>query len=108
MKEEDIKKILSKSEIETSDDFINKLMNRIEVEKEHKKIPFLSVFKPVLAVCAILGFIVILMLTKLLDIEFNFLNVPSKTPILIVATFVFLYFINNMIRMNEKLAKSEL
>ena len=57
MKEEELKKIISKSTVATSDDFLNHLMHRIDTERELKKASFLGSFKSVLIACSILGLI---------------------------------------------------
>jgi len=102
MKEEELKKIISKSTVETSDDFINNLMNVIEVKEQTKNTIVSWSLKIVLLVCFILIMLVLWVLPKVIDYDlFNVFSfeVP-KTPLFIMITFVFLYYVNSMVRLN--------
>ncbi|MDH7444379.1 hypothetical protein [Aquimarina sp. 2201CG14-23] len=106
MKEEELKKIMGKSAIETSDDFINKLMDTIEKDQKVEKISFWWSFKPVLIVCSSLVLTITFFLYKFLSTDSSFLNLlgeVNKTPIFVMITLVFLYFINQVIKLNENL-----
>lgn len=110
MTEEELKKIIGKSKIETSDDFVDKLMHTIEVHQEAKKISFWWSFRPVLIACTILALTVAFILFKFLSSDSDFLSsfagIP-KTPIFIIVALIFLYYINTIIKLNESLLGSK-
>ncbi|MBG6129562.1 hypothetical protein IWQ47_001135 [Aquimarina sp. EL_43] len=104
MKEEELKKIMSKSTIETSDDFINTLMNTIEVDQKNKETSFWWSFKPILITCSILILTITFILFKFLNysnISLSVLTKIPKTPVFVVVTLVLLFYINSIIRLNE-------
>lgn len=104
MKEDELKKIIKKSELKTSDDFINTLMHSIETSREAKKESIWWSFKPVMIVCTILLLLITMALFKLLSNENSFINslmdVP-KIPIFTLVTIFLLVYINSLIRLNE-------
>lgn len=109
MKEEQLKKIIKKSTIETSDDFINDLMVSIKKSQEVEEKYFWWSFKPVLIACAILVLTLTFFLFKLLSADTSFLNPivsVHKTPIFIVITLIFLYYINSIIKLNKMRTRS--
>ncbi|WP_299217279.1 hypothetical protein [uncultured Aquimarina sp.] len=104
MKEENLKKLISKSTVETSNDFINNLMNAIEAQKETKKMSFRFSFKMVLLVCSTLTLILSGLLFNILGKESRLFDsltedIP-KTPVFLVITLTLLYYINSIIRLN--------
>ncbi|WP_299180027.1 hypothetical protein [uncultured Aquimarina sp.] len=103
MKEENIKKILEKSTVETSDDFINKLMKKVDVQQKAKKSSFWS-FNIVIVACSILLFIVVGSLYNLSEYDFkifsSFFNNIPKTPIFLMIIITILCFMNSIIRLN--------
>ncbi|AXT55140.1 hypothetical protein D1815_04980 [Aquimarina sp. AD1] len=103
MKEENVKKILEKSTVETSDDFINKLMKKVDVQQNTKKSSFWS-FKIVIVACSILLFIAIGSLHNFPEHNFSmfgsfFNNIP-KTPFFLMIIITILCFMNSIIRLN--------
>ncbi len=104
MKEEELKKIMSKSTIETSDDFVNTLMNTIEVDQEIKSTSFLWSFKPILITCSVLILTITFILFKFLNhsnILLNVLTKIPKIPVFVVVTLLLLFYINSIIKLNE-------
>ncbi len=106
MKEEELKKIINKSTVETSDDFINNLMNAIEV-KEQTKNNLTWSLKIVLITCFILIVLLLWVLPKVIDYKvFNFFSFEiPKTPLFLTITFVFLYYVNSIVRLNHHNSK---
>lgn len=104
MKEESLKKIMQKSSIETSDDFMNTLMNRIEVSKEEQKVTIWNSFRYILIAVLVLLIPATGILFKLLRQESSFLStlkdIPT-TPVFVVITLFLLYGINSMIRLQN-------
>ncbi len=104
MKEESLKKIMQKSSVETSDDFMNTLMNRIDTSKEKKKIAIWNSFRYTLIATLILLIPATGILFKLLRQESSFLStlkdIPT-TPVFVVITLFLLYGINSMIRLQN-------
>ncbi len=103
MKEEHIKKIIKKSRIETSEVFVDELMNAIEKSQETKKIKSWWSFKVVLTVCAVLVLFLTFFLFKLLHHDSGFLTSligGHKMPIFIVVTLILLYNINSILKFN--------
>lgn len=102
MKEESLKKIIQKSTLETSDDFINNLMSAIEVEQK-QKVTIWDSFKFSLSISILLIVIATGVLFKILHQEnATFLNenIPT-TPIFIGITAILFYAINFLIRLQE-------
>ncbi len=102
MKEEDIKKIISKSTVETSDDFINNLMNTVVAQKKAKQKTFWWSFPVILVICSILTLLIIGMFNHILHNKLTFSNglvnnIP-RTPFLLIITATILFYINNIIR----------
>jgi hypothetical protein len=104
MKEESLKKIMQKSSIETSDDFMNTLMNRIEVSKEEQKVTIWNSFRHTLVAALVLLIPATGILFKLLRQESSFLStlkdIPA-TPIFVITTLLLLFGINSMIRLQN-------
>lgn len=106
MKEEELKKIMQKSTLKTSDDFINKLMHTIDVKEEKRKMSLWNSFRPVLITSSILLIVITFIFYKLLQVESRFLEALSsipKTPLFVMVTLFFLYVINSSIRLYERL-----
>ena len=104
MKEESLKKIMQKSSVETSDDFMNTLMNRIEVSKEKRKIKIWNSFRYTLVATLVLLIPATGILFKLLRQESSFLSALKEiptTPIFVIITLFLLYSINSMIRLQN-------
>lgn len=105
MKEDRFKELMQKSTLETSDDFINSLMDTIEVSK-HQKSKFWNSFSFTITITTILILLGTGMLYKLLrqeQITIDFLEVIPATPLFIVVTAILLYALNSMIRIHSKL-----
>ncbi|WP_299207571.1 hypothetical protein [uncultured Dokdonia sp.] len=104
MKEESLKKIMQNSTVETSEDFINNLMNAIEVSKEQQKIPFWNSFRFILVTSSVFMILATGILFKLLDQSSSFLsilkNIP-KIPVFSIITILLFYTINSIIRVRE-------
>lgn len=104
MNHEELKKIIGKSTIETSDDFINTLMSNIEVNQEVKKTSYWWSYRSVIIACTILIVIITHILYTLLRADsslLKFLADIPKTPIFIFVILLSLYGINNIIKLNE-------
>lgn len=106
MKEEELKKIIRKSKIETSDDFINQLMNTIEIDKEVSKASYWWSFRSIIIGCTILVLAITFILFKFLNSDNillnNFTDIP-KTPIFIMVILIILFYINTIIKLNENM-----
>ncbi|GGG12255.1 hypothetical protein GCM10011344_11210 [Dokdonia pacifica] len=104
MKEESLKKIMQKSTLETSDDFINNLMDTIEVSKQQQKIRFWNSYKFTLITTLILIIPATGLLFRLLRQESAvlsiFKNIPI-TPMFVAITLLLLYMINTIIKLQE-------
>ncbi len=106
MKEEELKKIIQKSTLETSDEFINKLMHTIDVKEEKRKMSLWNSFRPVLITSSVLMVMITFIFYKLLQVESRFLEVLSsvpKTPLFVLVTLFLLYVINWSIRTYEQM-----
>ena len=104
MKEDSLKKLIQKSTLETSDDFINNLMDTIEVSKQPQKVNFWNSYKFTLICTSILIIFITGVLFKLLRQESAltiFKEIPT-TPIFAIVTLVLLYTINSIIKLKEK------
>ncbi|MBW1296460.1 hypothetical protein [Aquimarina litoralis] len=108
MKEEKLKEMISKSTIETSDDFINKVMKGIELQEERKKQSIFWSFPVILFVCSALILAIVGLLFYMLNIQ-NFMeyatfNSIPKTPVFLLVIGVAFYYINHIMRLhhNEK------
>ena len=107
MKEEHLKRLLAKAKIETSDEFLNTLMHRVNSEfitSSTTKILF-SV-KRLLVVCSLLIAIVSLITYIALKGNYHFFNVnieSSTTPIIVIVFGILLFVLNNLIRSFEVL-----
>ena len=106
MKEEELKKIISKSTVATSDDFVNHLMHRIDTEKELKKASFLGSFRSVFIACFILGLMTTFVSYKFFLGSEGIINVPNG-PIFIGVTLILLFGINSIVKTNHKLLKAK-
>lgn len=100
MKEEALKKIIKKGSLETSNEFVDSLMNQIEVEQEVKKVPTWWSFKWVLVSCIVLTLILTFVLFKLLASFAIFSHIP-KLPVFLCVTSLLLYYINTLVRVRE-------
>ncbi|WP_298540087.1 hypothetical protein [uncultured Aquimarina sp.] len=104
MKEEELKRIISKSTVETSDDFINNLMNAIEVQEQTKKVKVWWSFRTILILCSILILLIVGLLHQVIGTDNGLLNSSSidipKTPVFLIITFALLYYLNTVIRLN--------
>ncbi|WP_109301059.1 hypothetical protein [Aquimarina sp. AU474] len=106
MKDDQLKKIIQKSTIETSDDFLNNLMHTIENQKNVKKSSLWWSFKSVLIACTLL-------VTGITFLTFIYLGNTTgsisfeipKTPIFIIITTLLLLAVNHVIRVNENYGK---
>ncbi len=104
MKEEQLKKIIEKSTIETSDDFINNLMSSVEMNQERKK-SLKRLFKTVLIVISILSIAISFILFQYTGDKNSPINVLThipKTPLFVVFMIAILGYINAFIRLNEQ------
>ena len=107
MKEEQIRKILSKSKVETSDDFVDKVMLKVDEERQLKLESKRVSFRPVLISSALLILVVTFVLYQLL-ISSGFPGAILSThqmPIFLLITFALLYYLNYAIRLNNKFRK---
>lgn len=104
MKEEELKKIMQKSTLETSDDFINQLMHIIDA-KEERKVSHWNSFRSVLIASSVLLVVITFIFYKLLQVQSSFLEIFSsipKIPLFVMVTLSLLYFINSSIRLYER------
>jgi len=108
MKEEQLKKIIKKSTVETSDDFINNLMESIEISQKASKPSFWSSFKPTLIFSALLLCIIsyaAYSLTSSDDMGLEYFSKLPKTPIFLLLTLALLFAMNSVITLNEQKKK---
>ncbi|WP_422106875.1 hypothetical protein [Winogradskyella sp.] len=103
MKEEQLKKIIQKSTVETSDQFINNLMSSIDHNQERKK-TLKSLFKRALIAISIVSIAMSYVLYQYLDSENSLGILPNipKTPLFVIFMVVILFYINTFIRTNEQ------
>lgn len=103
MKEDQIKKIIQKSTVETSDDFINTLMQLIEAEEKVKPTSVWWSFRTILILCSLLTMIITLGVFRFSTMGMEILNIGGipKTPVFIVVTVLLLCLINHLIRVSE-------
>ncbi len=103
MKEEKARDLLQKSIIETSDDFTDKLMRRLEAEKAAKKTlswSFTSMFLVLSLAILVLSFISYKFLKSGVDI-FNIGLDIGRTPIFIIGTILVFIALNYTLKLNE-------
>ena len=108
MKEEQIKKIIKKSTIETSDDFVDGLMAAIAKDKEAKNTYVLSFSKPVLITCIVLVVCLTFLLFKVLGLDFGVLSAltgSKRTPVFVAVIFILLYSLNTLIKLNKNVVR---
>ncbi|MGY3794606.1 hypothetical protein [Aquimarina sp. 433] len=98
MKEEKFKELISKSTIETSDDFVNKVMQGIQLQKEVKKQSRFWSFPVIIIVCSALILTILGMLFYTLNTEYAIFSSIPKTPIFLFIIGIGLYYINQLIR----------
>ncbi|NHF59388.1 hypothetical protein FK220_008560 [Flavobacteriaceae bacterium TP-CH-4] len=104
MTEEQLKKIMVKSTLETSDEFLDTLMSTIEKKQMVERIPLWWSFIPVVIASIILVLLATLLLFQLLQSDvrlFGSLVSIPKTPLFVMVTLIFLYYINAVIKLNE-------
>ncbi|MEO1031150.1 MAG: hypothetical protein AAFX55_07080 [Bacteroidota bacterium] len=103
MKEEQLKKIIQKSTIETSDQFINNLMSSIDLNQERKK-TLKGLFKRALIAISIVSIAMSYVLYQYLGDENSLSILPNipKTPLFVIFMVVILFYINTFIRTNEQ------
>lgn len=110
MKEEELKKIISKSTIETSDNFIDEIISRVEENTKCKEAYHFWSFRYVLYTCLVLVFVITFFLFRILNDtngSLRFIADVVKTPIFLLVTITCLYYINNIIKLNENLSNSK-
>ncbi len=104
MKEDDFKKILEKSKLETSDSFVDSLMYQIELEPQYsQQLSKRISFKPILILCGILAMIISV-------VSYYFINNLTKShidiksiaiPAFITLFGTLLFVLNNFIKTLE-------
>ncbi len=103
MKEEEIKRIVQKSELETSADFTDRLMLQIEKNRNKKPAVF-TVFLWILPVLCLLSAVISYLLFK--NYGSTFLLSPlnlkiSGTPVFVMVTVILLFAINYGLQLHE-------
>ena len=105
MNEEDVKKLLLKSKIETSKDFTDELMNRIDLETQPSVEKTLGIsFKKILILCGCLLLIIGFLTFQLVGPKISLALFQGKnmaTPLMILVFGTVLYSLNNFIRTME-------
>ena len=105
MKEEQLKKIMKKSSVETSEGFINDLMTSIEASQETQKTSYKKLIWLVSLISSVTISGLILLIMKSNPVENTYLKFISdipKMPILVIVTLSLLFGINYLIRLNEE------
>ncbi|RZN84649.1 MAG: hypothetical protein EVB11_00945 [Winogradskyella sp.] len=104
MKEEQFKKIIKKSSIETSEDFINNLMESIEIHKKTQKTSFKAI-RLVLGIVSVIISCLVFLFIKSDSKENSYwefmISIP-KIPLLVIVTLSLLFGLNYLIRLNEE------
>jgi hypothetical protein len=104
MIEEETKKILQKSMLKTSDSFMNELMNKIEAKEKVEKASVWPI-RTTLSVISIILLLMSFVLYKSLHLSNNILSTGisiSKTAIFSIASLIFLFIINHILKLNEE------
>lgn len=104
MKEEEFKKIIQKSSVEISNDFINTMMNSIETNQKRKK-ALKRLFHRALIIITILSTTLSFTLFQYLKGENSLLNIVTnmpKTPVFVLFMIVILIYLNSFIKVNEE------
>ena len=105
MKEEDIKQLIQKSKVETSEDFINHLMQRIDEETQPSVQTLIGIsFRRLLAICVglmvLISFLGYFLMGGLIT-DTGFEMKGLATPLLVIVFGVMLFVLNNFIRTME-------
>ncbi len=99
MNEEKARDLLQKSIIKTSDDFTDKLMRRLEVEKVEKK-PFSWSFTPTFLVLALAILAISFTSYKFLKSGVNLFDL-GRIPIFTIGAVLFFLALNHILKLNE-------
>jgi hypothetical protein len=98
MKEDQIKKIVQNSQLETSYDFTHRLMEQIEIEKSTAAIwSFKQILLFTIGLIIGLSFILFQFLNFSIHLPIDHL----KRPLFLILSTLFLFGINYLIRLNE-------
>ncbi|GAA0721149.1 hypothetical protein GCM10009430_22100 [Aquimarina litoralis] len=98
MKEEKFKELIIKSTIETSDDFINKVMQGIQLQEEAKKQSLFWSFPVIIIVCTVLILMILGTLFYTFNTEYAIFSSIPRIPIFLVIIGIGLNYINQLIR----------
>ncbi|MEM6541437.1 MAG: hypothetical protein AAF634_09755, partial [Bacteroidota bacterium] len=105
MNEEHLKKVLQKSKIETSKDFTDNLMRRIDLESQNAIQNSIGIsFKRLLILCGCLIVIIGLLTFRLVGTKMGQIPTEGKNiiaPSLVLVFGIVLYSLNNFIRTIE-------
>lgn len=103
MKEEEIKKIVQNSTLETSDGFVDDLMNKVEA-REAATASLIWSIKTVILAIGIIALILAFLFFKSSHISNYISNIGfsiPKLPLLWMTSLIFLSSINYLLRLNE-------
>lgn len=103
MNEKDTKELLEKSIIETSDDFTDKLMQRLEAAEVAEKTSvwrFTPIFSVLIVVILTLSFAFYKYLESGATLFQTGIEI-SRTPIFLIVTVLLLFAINHILKLNE-------
>jgi len=103
MNEEKARDLMQKSIVETSDDFTDKLMRRLEAEKA-AKMPFAWNFAPTFAVLVLAILTISFTSYKFLKSGVNLFDIGleiGRTPIFTISTVIIFLALNYILKLNE-------
>ncbi len=104
MKEEEIKKIVQNSILETSDGFVDDLMNKVEI-REATTVSLVWSVQTVILAISIIVFLLAFLCLKSSHISHYVSNIGfsiPKLPLLWMISLIFLSSINYLLRLNEE------
>lgn len=105
MNEEKARDLLQKSIVETSDDFTDKLMRRLDAEKVAKKTLTWN-FKPVFSILVLAMLPISFTFYKFLKSGASLFDI-GRTPIFVVAAVLLFLGLNYILRLNETYSLSK-
>lgn len=104
MKEEEIKKIVQNSILETSDGFVDDLMNKVEI-REATTVSLVWSIQTVILAIGIIALLLAFLYFKISHLSHYTSNIGfsiPKLPLLWMTLFIFLASINYLLRLNEE------
>ncbi len=107
MKEDEIKKLIQRSKLETSNGFTERLIHKLETQPKQQQVSlpsFRKMMVPIISIVVFMSYLVYRFSDSIFSLFNTELNLSNK-PIFMISSIFFLFLINYMIRLNETYKK---